>query len=131
MDYTIELPDGGVLGVTRVKTENYMQGIAQNAMEIRSALEHNRKRQGGGISEKSRCFRIATDADNWYFLEYTPGHTPKVSEKYDVMFGGKFQKEQVKRISGIINWLLKHGLEQPTASEPASKKQKPTSDDNR
>jgi len=72
-------------------------------------------------SEKSCWFGIATDADNWHFLEYTSGHTPGVSKKYQVMFEGEFQKEKVKQISGIINWLLKEGLEQPT---PASKKTK-------
>ncbi|KAF8458599.1 hypothetical protein BGX38DRAFT_456798 [Terfezia claveryi] len=112
VDYSIELRDGEILGVTEAKKEDYVQGVAQNAMEIRSALEYNRKRKVGEISEKSRCFGIATDASNWYFLEYTPGHTPKLSKKYEVMFEGEFQKGKVKQISGIINWLLKEGLEQ-------------------
>ena len=124
VDYSIELRDGEILGVTEVKKEKYMQGIAQNAMEIRSALEYNRKRKRGETSEKSRCFGIATDAEHWYFLEYTAGHIPKVSKKYQGMVEDEFQKEKVKQISGIINWLLKEGLEQPTASEPASKKAK-------
>ena len=64
MGYSIELRDGEILGVTEVKKADYMQGIAQNAMEIRSALEYNWKRKVGEISETSRCFGIATDVDN-------------------------------------------------------------------
>ncbi|KAF8436111.1 hypothetical protein BGX38DRAFT_101183 [Terfezia claveryi] len=124
VDYSIELRDGEILGVTEVKEEEYMQGIAQNAMEIRSALEYNRKRKRGETSEKSRCFGIATDVEHWYFLEYIAGHIPKVSKKYQGMVEDEFQKEKVKQISGIINWLLKEGLEQPTASEPAIQKSK-------
>ena len=55
VDYAIELRDGKILGVTEMRKQMYMQGIAQNAMEIRSALEYNRNRKGGEISEIGRA----------------------------------------------------------------------------
>ncbi|RPB19407.1 hypothetical protein L211DRAFT_853222 [Terfezia boudieri ATCC MYA-4762] len=116
VDYSIELRDGEILGVTKVEKEDYVQGVAQNAMEIRSALEYN------------RSARLVKSVKNLVVLVSPPmqatGHTPKLSKKYRVMFEREFQKEKVKQISGIINWLLKEGLEQPMASEPASKKAK-------
>lgn len=104
-DYSIELPGGEILGVTKVEKENFIQGIAQNAMEIRSAVEYNRKRK----FQTSRCFGIATDADKWYFLEYIAGEIPKLSKEFTVMYKGKFMREDVQEITGIINWLLKEG----------------------
>ena len=44
-DYSIE-EDGEILGVTEVKRRDYVQGVAQNAMQIRPALEFNRRRAG-------------------------------------------------------------------------------------
>jgi len=41
---------------------------------------------------------MATDADNWYILEYTKGHIPKISRKYEVVFRGKFESVAAKEI---------------------------------
>lgn len=107
VDYSIESRDGKILGVSEVKRQDYMQGIAQNAMQIRSALEYNNK--GFDIGPR---FGIATDADKWYFLEYTPHNAPRISKRYQAMFGGEFRREGVERIAGIINWLLLQSLEE-------------------
>ena len=60
VDYSIEVRGEVILGVTEIKNDNYMLGIAQNAMQIRSALESNKKRQ---LGINKRCFGIATNAD--------------------------------------------------------------------
>ena len=81
-----------------------MLGIAQNAMQIRSALESNKKRK---LGINKRCFGIATNADRWYFLQYTPGQIPMISKPIYAMYAGKFVSDKVKKITGILSWLLK------------------------
>ena len=43
-DYSIEFQDGEILGVTRVKRQDYMLGIAQNAIQIRSIIDQKPKK---------------------------------------------------------------------------------------
>lgn len=115
VDYSIVSRGGLILGVIEVMRQGDIQGIAQNAMQIRSALEYNRKRNPAHV----RCFGIATDANFWYFLEYFPDQTPRVSGRYQVMFQGKFVVGAVRKVMGIISWLLKA---EPVMSEPQRKR---------
>ena len=119
VDYSVELSEGGILGVTEVKRDDYTLGIAQNAMQIRSALEYNLKHKRG-INQRS-YFGIATNAHRWYFLQYTPEEIPMISKEYEAMSRGKFSTEAVKEIAGIVMWLLKVGS---VTSEPPQKKLK-------
>ena len=59
VDYSIEIRGGEILGVTEVKNDSYMLGIAQNAMQIRSAVEYNKKRK---LDIDQPCFGIAVFA---------------------------------------------------------------------
>ena len=104
VDYSIELGNGPILGITEVKRNNFSLGIAQNAMQIRSAVEYNKRRK---LGIDQRCFGIATNAERWYFLQYIPGQTPMISKEYQAMFQGKFLRDEVSKIVGILSWLLK------------------------
>ena len=42
VDYSIELGNGEILGITEDKKDDYFLGIAQNAIQIRSAVEYNK-----------------------------------------------------------------------------------------
>lgn len=73
VDYALETGEGAILGVAEVKRQDYEAGIAQNAMPTRSAVEQSRRRAIGGVTQRNHSCGIATDAYNWYFLEYSMG----------------------------------------------------------
>ena len=105
-DYSVEFQDGQILGVTEVKRQDYMLGIAQNAIQIRSVVDQN---QNVGITRRT-CFGIATDARMWYFLEYTQGNIPRVSKEYALDYRKEAQlKKDIKELAEVILWLLKKG----------------------
>ena len=114
-EYALETAEDEILGVTEVKSQDFNAGIAQNAMQIRSAVEQNRRRAIGGVAQRPRCFGIATDAHIWYFLEYSIGEIPKVSAGYPLGFRGSTFRKELQQVAGIIKWLLLEGLKNPLA----------------
>ena len=58
--------------MTEVKDEDIFKGIAQNAVQLESALS-NRKRKASEMEEgdvfTGKTFGIVTDAEKWYFIE--------------------------------------------------------------
>jgi hypothetical protein len=68
----IALKTAKTVGVTEVKDEDFFKGIAQNAVQLESALS-NRKRKASEMVEDSvftgKVFGIITDAKEWYFTE--------------------------------------------------------------
>lgn len=108
-DYSVELEGGRILGVTEVKREDYLQGIAQNAIQI--------SRKG----KKLIC--LVSGSPQWYFLKYTPDHPPCVSKRYSVVYDkGEAAMKDITTITGTISWLLKGGLEEYTEFETPNKK---------
>lgn len=90
-------------------------------MQIRSALEYNWKRKRGDLQHgdlQRPCFGIATDAHPWYFVGYIADEVPKISEGYEAMYVGKFERKKIQKIVGIIQWVLKVAL---VTSEPQQK----------
>ena len=59
VDCAIKLENGEMLGITEVKKDDYILGIAQNAIQIRSAVEYNKKRK---LDIDQPCFGIAVFA---------------------------------------------------------------------
>src|SRR4051794_39014519 len=59
-------------GITEVKDEDFYKGIAQNAVQLESALT-NCKYKASEMEEESiftgKTFRIITDAKEWYFMK--------------------------------------------------------------
>ena len=104
------------VGITEVKKENMEQGIAQNAVQIESALPRRKRKaevmEKDEATHRTRCFGIVSDAVMWRFLECTRDemNNPifKLSSEYQV----SYYKEEVRReqdvmeIVEIIKWLL-------------------------
>ncbi|KAF9419837.1 hypothetical protein BGZ76_004194 [Entomortierella beljakovae] len=72
------------LGVTEVKKENFVQGVAQNIVQMESALPRKRKRDDSDEDEclptnKLTSYGIVTDAKEWYFLECSMDENEVVS----------------------------------------------------
>ena len=72
VDFAIDLLQSAkTVGVTEVKDEDFYKGIAQNAVQLESALS-NRKRKAsemeGGDVFTGKTFGIITDAEKWYFM---------------------------------------------------------------
>ncbi|RIA99327.1 hypothetical protein C1645_811563 [Glomus cerebriforme] len=65
-------PNRKTVGVTEVKDEDFYKGIAQNAVQLESALS-NRKRKANEMEEEGlftgKTYGIVTDAEKWYFME--------------------------------------------------------------
>ena len=99
--------------MTEVKGEDYYKGIAQNAVQLESALS-NRKRKASEMEEESvftgKTFGIITDAKEWYFMECSLDDqdklTFKLSKPVTVVYDSKNMGDNVERVLGHIAWLL-------------------------
>jgi hypothetical protein len=121
--------------VTEVKHKDFHKGIAQNAVQIESALS-NRKRKADEMEEErfvNKVFGIVTDAREWYFLEcsYDDQERPKfkLSKSIAVAYDNENLESMVERVLGHIVWLLEE-VQKPTESlqserQPKAKRQKP------
>ena len=112
VDYAIETCSGGVVGVTEVKREDIKQGVAQNAVQIESALSR-RKRKVEEIEndeDPDPCFGIVSDAETWLFLRCTrdENNNPifSLSSPYRVSYEEGRRQEDVTKVVEIITWLL-------------------------
>jgi hypothetical protein len=93
------------LGVTEVKRENFEQGVAQNIVQLESALTENKKRKRkthdiDGEEEppmKVRSYGIVTDASQWMLTEcalYENGVSYRATRlKQNIDFNGNWQDD--------------------------------------
>ncbi|EXX59033.1 uncharacterized protein OCT59_001776 [Rhizophagus irregularis] len=89
VDFAIDLfQTAKTVGVIEVNDKDFFKGIAQNAVQLESALS-NRKRKASKMEEgdtfTGKTFGIITDAKVWYFMEcsYNKGKPSfKLSELY-------------------------------------------------
>jgi hypothetical protein len=99
--------------VTEVKDEDIFKGIAQNAVQLESALS-NRKRKASEMKEEKvftgKTFGIITDAKEWYFMECSLDDQDKLAFKLSkpltVVYDSKNMGDNVERVLGHIAWLL-------------------------
>jgi hypothetical protein len=99
--------------VTEVKDEDIFKGIAQNAVQLESALS-NRKRKANEMGEESvftgKSFGIITDAKEWYFMECSLDDQDrlrfKLSKPVTVVYDSENMEGNVERVLGHIAWLL-------------------------
>ncbi|RHZ47953.1 hypothetical protein Glove_564g71 [Diversispora epigaea] len=136
VDFAIELLQTlKIVGVTEVKHEDFDKGVAQNAVQIESALS-NRKRKASEMEEENlfrdKVIGIVTDAEKWYFLEcsYDNQERPKfkLSNSIIVDYNSEDMESKVGRVLGHIAWLLEE-IQKPTESlqsegQPKAKKAK-------
>ncbi|KAI9598763.1 hypothetical protein BDF19DRAFT_187408 [Syncephalis fuscata] len=104
------------LGVTEVKKEDFLQGVAQNIVQLESALtEKKRKRElhdVGGEKElpiKTKSYGIVTDASDWLLTECTLNEDETVSYrmthlKRAIVFNDNWQ-DGAKFIFERLVWL--------------------------
>ncbi|CAG8573945.1 11231_t:CDS:2 [Dentiscutata heterogama] len=98
-----------MVGVKEVKDEDIFKGIAQNAVQLESALS-NRKRKVSKMEEDSlfvsKTFGIITDAKEWYFMECSLDDQDKLafrlSKPVTVIYDSKNMGENVERVLGHI-----------------------------
>ncbi|RHZ65133.1 hypothetical protein Glove_319g193 [Diversispora epigaea] len=123
VDFAIELLQTlKIVGVTEVKHEDFDKGVAQNAVQIESALS-NRKRKASEMEEENlfrdKVIGIVTDAEKWYFLEcsYDNQERPKfkLSNSIIVDYNSEDMESKVGRVLGHIAWLLEE-IQKPTES---------------
>ncbi|PKC10512.1 hypothetical protein RhiirA5_498386 [Rhizophagus irregularis] len=114
VDFAIDLlQTAKTVGVTEVKDEDIFKGIAQNAVQLESALS-NRKRKASEMEEESvftgKAFGIITDAKEWYFMECSLDNQDrlrfKLSKPVTVVYDSKNMGDNVERVLGHIAWLL-------------------------
>jgi hypothetical protein len=114
VDFAIDLlQTAKTVGVTEVKDEDIFKGIAQNAVQLESALS-NRKRKANEMEEDSvfvgKTFGIITDAKEWYFMECSLDDQDrlrfKLSKPLTVVYDSENMEGNVERVLGHIAWLL-------------------------
>ena len=109
--------------MTEVKDEDFYKGIAQNAVQLESALS-NRKSKASEMEEGNvftgKTFGIITDAEKWYFMEcsYNEGKPSfKLSEPVTVVYKDENMQAKVERVLGHIAWLLEEAQKPDSDSQ--------------
>jgi hypothetical protein len=106
------------VGVTEVKDEDFLKGIAQNADQLESALSNRKRRANEMEEEAGKTFGIATDAEKWYFLECSLDRLRfKLSKPVIVVYGNEDMERNVERVLGHIAWLLEEAQKPEDASQ--------------
>jgi len=114
VDFAIDLlRTARTAGMTEVKDEDFYKGIAQNAIQLESALT-NHKHKASEMEEESvftgKTFGIITDAKEWYFMECSLDNQDrlrfKLSKLVTVVYDSKNMGDNVERVLGHIAWLL-------------------------
>ncbi|PKY30164.1 hypothetical protein RhiirB3_447111 [Rhizophagus irregularis] len=125
VDFAIDLlQTAKTVGVTEVKDEDFFKGIAQNAVQLESALS-NRKRKANEMEEESvfvgKVFGIITDAEKWYFMECSLDDQDrlrfKLSEPIVVVYKDENMENMVRKVLGHIAWLLEEVQKPDSASQ--------------
>ncbi|EXX68830.1 Coronin-like protein crn1 [Rhizophagus irregularis] len=125
VDFAIDLlQTAKTVGVTEVKDEDIFKGIAQNAVQLESALS-NRKRKASEMEEDNvfvgKTFGIITDAKEWYFMECSLDDQDrlkfKLSKPVTVVYDSENMGGNVKRVLGHIAWLLEEVQKPDSASQ--------------
>jgi len=124
VDFAIDLlQTTKTVGVTEVKDEDIFKGIAQNAVQLESALS-NRKCKASEMEEgdvfTGKTFGIITDAKEWYFMEclYIEGKPSfKLSEPVTVVYKDEDLQDKVEKVLGHIAWLLEEAQKPDSDSQ--------------
>ncbi|RIA84288.1 hypothetical protein C1645_422583 [Glomus cerebriforme] len=111
VDFAIDLLQSAkTVGVTQVKDEDFYKGIAQNAVQLESALSNRKRKASEGDVFTGKTFGIITDAEKWYFMECSLVNEGKPSFKLSkpvvVVYGTESMEGNVERVLGHIAWFL-------------------------
>lgn len=130
------------LGVTEVKRDDFKQGVAQNLVQLESALTlRKRKREMYDVDgneeprRKQRAYGIVTDSVEWAFIECTLHEDETVSYRMsklkEKLNYDKDWQVEAKSVLEKIVWLwsrmrdeiqTRHNCARKSASSPSNKK---------
>jgi len=120
---------GRTIGLIEVKKDDFKQGFAQATVQMESSL--SRKRKANGIDDEydvDKVWGIVTDAEKWYFMEYTLDSERKPSFKLSkplfVMYENDGMKDMAEKVLGRIIWLLEGAQKPMEASQSGVKRVK-------
>ncbi|CAB4435833.1 unnamed protein product [Rhizophagus irregularis] len=125
LDFAIDLRrTAKTVGVTEVKKDDFVKGVAQCAVQLESSLS-NRKRKINEMEEDQptfgRVFGIVTDAEKFYFMECTMDDQDrpsfKLSEPVVVVYKDENLETKVEKVLGHIVWLLEEAQKPDSASQ--------------
>ncbi|KAF9947660.1 hypothetical protein BGZ70_002574 [Mortierella alpina] len=126
--------DNLTLGVTEVKREDFKQGVAQNIVQLESALTTAKKRKrspadvDGDEEEpmKARSYGIVTDAEKWLFLECTLHEDESVTYRMSELDRSINYKtnwvDEAKYILERLVWLWSRMVDEIPARDSYSRK---------
>ncbi|KAG0330642.1 hypothetical protein BG000_011618 [Podila horticola] len=121
------------LGVTEVKKEDFRQGVAQNIVQLESALTAKKRKRGpsdvDGEEEPPmvmKSYGIVTDASQWLFLECTMREDETVSYRMTELertlnYSGKWQDDARFVLERLV-WLWSRMRDEIPARERYSRK---------
>ncbi|KAF8938614.1 hypothetical protein EDD21DRAFT_411474 [Dissophora ornata] len=104
------------LGVTKVKKDDFRQGVAQNIVQLESALTEKKRKRGlndvdgeGEQLTETRSYGIVTDASMWLLIECTLHEDERVSYRMTELgrtlnYSGNW-KDDAKYIFERLVWL--------------------------
>ena len=125
-----ELQTTKTVGVTEVNDEDIFKGIAQNAVQLESALS-NHKCKASEMEEDvftGKTFVIITDAEKWYFMECSLDNEGKpsfkLSEPVTVMYKDENMQAKMERDLGHIAWLLEEAQKPDSTGDLTGKTDK-------
>ncbi|KAF7730262.1 hypothetical protein EC973_002505 [Apophysomyces ossiformis] len=107
-----------VLGVTEVKKEDFNQGVAQNVVQLESALTQRKRKRtrdddDGGENETCpvKSYRIVTDSKEWIFIECTMDEDESVFYRVSrlpevIVYRGHNWEDQCTTVFRKLVWLI-------------------------
>jgi len=113
LDFAVDLRrTAKTVGVTEVKKDDFVKGVAQCAVQLESSLS-NRKRKANEMEEDQmvgKVFGIVTDAEKFYFMECSLDKQDrpsfKLSEPVVVVYNDENMENMVVKVLSHIVWLL-------------------------
>ncbi|PKC64282.1 hypothetical protein RhiirA1_222738 [Rhizophagus irregularis] len=121
LDFAIDLcQTAKTVGVTEVKKDDFVKGVAQCAVQLESSLSY-RKRKADEMEERTfgRVFGIVTDAEKFYFMECSMDDQDrpsfKLSKPVTVVYEDNDLQTKVEKVLGHIVWLLEEAQKPDSA----------------
>ncbi|GJJ75604.1 hypothetical protein EMPS_07962 [Entomortierella parvispora] len=119
VDYSVHSRDDSdfTLGVTEVKKEDFVQGVAQNIVQLEAALTSKKRKRGRGdvdgeeeLLTQMRSYGIVTDASQWLLIECTMNGYETVSYRMTglgriIDYSSSVWKDDAKFIFQRLVWL--------------------------
>jgi len=124
LDFAVDLLRiAKTVGVTEVKKDDFVKGVAQCAVQLESSLS-NRKRKANEVEENQmvgKVFGIVTDAEKFYFMECSLDNQDrpsfKLSEPVVVIYNDENMENMIRKVLSHIVWLLEEAQKPVEASQ--------------